>query len=122
MTLHLEIPRIPVSLNILLRMHWRYQRKDAQMWQQEIRYGLLTQCTPLPKLPYAKARVSIHRQSRGQLDPDGLVGCVKHIVDALRYAHVLVDDSPDHLVLIVTQEQKPKAAPRTLIDIQEVTA
>jgi hypothetical protein len=114
----LEIPRIPMSLNHLLRMHWRHQRRDAQLWQREIWFALV-QTHSRPEAPYPRAKVSICRQSHGELDPDSLTGCVKHIIDALRYAQVLVDDTPAHLVLTVTQWRCPrKVAPQTLIEIQ----
>lgn len=67
--------------------------------------------------PYQRAQVTINRQSRGQLDPDNLVGSVKPVIDALRHAAILVNDSPDHIQLTVTQSRGPAL---TRIEIQSL--
>jgi hypothetical protein len=113
----LEIPRIPESPNNFLGFHWRHRQNNSKLWQQEV-YFALRKGHLGPALPYPKARVHIERRSRGQLDPDNLVGCVKPIIDALRYALVLIDDSPDHLMLQVTQIRSFRLPPRTRIEIQ----
>lgn len=113
----LEIPRIPPSPNNLLGAHWRHRAKNSELWRQEV-WLALYQSKAVPPAPYPRAQVSIDRRSRGQLDPDNLVGSVKPVIDALRYAKVLLDDSPAHLELKVTQTQHSKLPPRTLIKIQ----
>jgi hypothetical protein len=119
----LEIPRIPPSPNDLLGMHWRYRKKNCDLWQKEVWYALITAGYSPQRIPYPRAKVCIHRQSHGELDPDNLVACVKPILDALRYAHVLVDDSSKHLELVVTQARTPRAsAPCTLIEIRPLEA
>ena len=114
----LEIPRIPPSPNTLLGTHWRYRHKNSALWQKEVWYALITAGYSPQRTPYPKARVTINRRSRQQLDPDNLVGCVKPVIDALRYAHVLLDDSPNHIELVVTQTRDRSLNPRTLIEIQ----
>jgi hypothetical protein len=118
----LEIPRIPPSPNALLGFHWRHRHRNSAVWQKEIVYALLTSGQPLQRLPYERARVTIHRQSRGELDPDNLVASTKPILDALRYARVLVDDSPKHLELVVTQARDHRVTPFTRIQIQPLEA
>jgi hypothetical protein len=108
-----------VSPNDLLGMHWRYRHKNSKLWQTEIHVTLHQQGGP-PQAPFGRARVCIERRSPGELDPDNLVGAVKPIIDALRYSHVLVDDSPAHLELVVTQVRSHKLPARTLIEIQPI--
>lgn len=119
--IRLEIPRVPPSLNEVVGYHWRHRHRVSQIWQKEIWYALITAGYSPQRLPYAKARVSIHRQSHGKMDPDNLVGAMKPLIDALRYAHVLVDDTEEHLELVVTQKRQLKsAAPFTRIEVEEI--
>lgn len=111
----LEIPRIPESPNNFLGFHWRHRDRNSKLWQMEIHYALMGR---RPPQPYERAKVHIDRRSRGELDKDNLYGCVKPVIDALRYSKVLVDDSPKHLELDVTQSRSFKLPPRTLIEIE----
>ena len=111
----LEIPRIPESPNDLRRFHWRHRYRHDQLWKDEVRYAVL-QSKPL-NIPFAKAKVSIDRRSRGRLDPDNLVSSMKPVIDALRHARVLADDTVDHIELTVTQSATHHLPPRTLIEI-----
>lgn len=119
MSLTLEIPRITHSLNTILRWHWRTQRRESKHWQDEIYYALrqkgITQITPYPR-----ARVVIDRRSCGELDQDNLTGSVKPVIDALRYAHIIEDDTPAHLLLEVTQTRAYREPPRTRIQIDPI--
>jgi len=115
----LEIPRAPASPNNFLGKHWRFRYRNSQVWQQEVNVALL-QAGHTKRVPFQKARITIHRRGRRELDPDNLVGSVKPVIDALRYAQVLVDDSPAHLELEVTQSYSHKLPPRTLIKIQPI--
>lgn len=113
----LEIPRVPPSPNNLLGSHWRYRAKNSELWRTEIAVAVHQAGGP-PAKPYPRAKVTIDRRSRGELDPDNLVGSVKPVLDGLRYARVLVDDTPKHLELVVTQSRTCRNRPRTLIEIQ----
>lgn len=113
----LEIPRVPVSPNYLRGKHWRHRHRNSKVWNQEIYYAV-HQARVHRDAPYERARVTIDRRGRGELDPDNLVACVKPVIDALRYAHVLVDDTAEHIELKVTQSLNRKLPPRTLIEIQ----
>lgn len=118
----LEIPRIPESPNNFLGFHWRHRQRNSDLWQKEIHYALLAVGeSPHHRQPFERAKVHIDRRSRGELDTDNLYGCVKPVVDALRYSNVLVDDNPQHLELVVTQ-QRSMLPPRTLIEIQPLPA
>jgi Holliday junction resolvase RusA-like endonuclease len=113
----ITIPRVPQSINALMRIHWRYRQKHSKLWNDEVFFALHQAGYLQPRTPYAKAKVTIHRAGRRELDPDNLVASIKVVVDALRYAHVLVDDSPKHIKLIVTQSGCYNR-PHTRIDVQ----
>lgn len=121
MTLVLEIPRVPMSLNEMLSNGWRHRHRATKVWRQEIALAVY-QHADRPKEPFQKARVVIERRSRGRMDPDNLAGSMKPVIDALRHARVLVDDSPEHIELTVTQRQSFRDPPRTLIEIQPLPA
>lgn len=115
--MRLEIPRVPPSPNNLLGAHWRHRAKNSELWRTEIAVAV-HQAGGKPYRPWPRARVTIHRRSRGQLDPDNLVASMKPVIDGLRYAGVLLDDSPKHIELVVTQHRTAKLPPYTLIEIE----
>jgi hypothetical protein len=116
----LEIPRVPLALNEMLRIGWRHRHRHNKLWNKEVFYALHQAGYMQSRTPYAKARVTIDRGGRREMDFDNLIGTVKPVVDALRYAHVLVDDSPKHLELIVTQSIRYQH-PRTSIVVEPLT-
>lgn len=109
----LEIPRVPESPNDLRRFHWRHRHRHDKLWKDEVWYAVL-RIKP-PDVPLARAKVTIDRRSRGEMDPDNLVACVKPVVDALRHARVILNDTPAHIQLIVTQS---RGVPRTRIEVE----
>ena len=67
----------------------------------------------------SRLRVKITSYRCRLLDPDNL--CPKFLIDALRYQHLIADDSPDHIVLEVRQQKvarKPEEG--TLVEICHV--
>ncbi len=69
--------------------------------------------------PARRLRVCITSHRRRLLDPDNLF--VKWVVDGLRYAKVIPDDSSKHIELIVKQEQvKHKHQEKTSIDVTPI--
>jgi Holliday junction resolvase RusA-like endonuclease len=118
-TITLEIPRVPPSINELSGYGWRARHRVSKVWQQEVWAAVTNGRFHFTQnLPFPRAKVAIHRISRGRMDPDNLVGCMKPVIDALRYARVLVDDSPDHIELTVTQSREYKTPPCTTICIE----
>lgn len=109
----LEIPRVPSSPNYLRGKHWRVRWRETKLWNEEVGLAILQARHQDP--PYPLAQVTIDRRSRGELDPDNLVGSVKPVIDALRHAAILVNDSPDHIKLTITQS---RGDPLTRIEIQ----
>lgn len=111
----LEIPRVPSSPNYLRGKHWRVRWRESKLWNEEVGLAILQAKHREP--PYQRAQVTINRRSRGQLDDDNLWGSVKPVIDALRHAAILVNDSPDHIKLTVTQS---RGIPLTRIEINPV--
>lgn len=63
-------------------------------------------------------RVCIERRGAKLLDADNLAGSCKWLVDALRYGGHIPDDSPECIVLEITQVKTPRKEDRgTLIEI-----
>lgn len=110
----IEIPRVPSSPNYLRGKHWRVRHQESKVWNQEIYFAVRG---TRPPTPYVKAKVTIDRRAARKLDPDNLHGCVKPVVDALRYARVLLDDTAENIELTVTQS---RGKPLTRIEIQPV--
>ena len=52
-----------------------------------------------------KHRVSIKSKRVNLLDPDNLVGGCKHLIDSLRLAGIIPEDTPEALELSVSQEK-----------------
>jgi hypothetical protein len=50
-----------------------------------------------------KRHLTIERHSSGTVDKDGLYGGCKPLIDAIKRAGLIVDDSPDHCELEVVQ-------------------
>lgn len=102
MNFTLVIPDAPPSLNVLLRMHWRDRAALAKNWQRQVWYELC-QVLDRPFKPLERASVTIERRSPRMTDADNCYGACKVCVDALKVAGVIIDDSPEHIALIVTQ-------------------
>ena len=56
---------------------------------------------------HGRLEVRFERRSTRLLDKDNLYGGVKHCCDALRYAGLIKEDSPESIELIVTQTKVP---------------
>lgn len=93
------------SQNQLLRMHWakRNRLKKSLAWQ------ILAQCADRSTLPVQRAQIVITRMTCGkEPDPDNLTASAKLLLDALRDAGVIVDDSPEHITLDVQWQRSMK--------------
>ncbi len=97
-----QVPDVPVSLNVLLRMHWSRRRKYNEAWAWSIRAAIASQGA-VGDLPLERARVLIIQHRKRKLDRDNLVGSCKPILDGLKQANVIVDDDEDHCRLSVCQ-------------------
>lgn len=102
-SVHLTIPDVPVSNNVLLRMHWAKRARYNDSWAWQVRKAMGYPC--IFEAPPVKASVYITQHRQRLLDTDNLYGSVKPLVDALREWQLIYDDSPDHCELTVKQEK-----------------
>lgn len=63
-----------------------------------------------------RSRVVIESRRSRLCDPDNLY--VKAILDAIRYAGLIADDSPEHIELTVKQTKVPKDEEMTVVTIE----
>lgn len=113
--IELEINEATPSLNPLLGQFWAKRHKDRKRWRWLVRAARLA-ADAFPTAPLQKARITIVRHGRRQLDTDNLYGGTKLLVDSLVREGFVIDDSPDHIELIVTQ--KLTKTPKTTIRIE----
>jgi hypothetical protein len=110
------------TLNKLLRMHWGTKKRLQDNLDNELEFISKTQLNggEIPPMflyhqysreqPKKQKRVLIISLWRKKLqDPDNLVGSVKPLVDAIKKAGLIYDDSPEWITLKVKQTQgKPE--------------
>jgi Holliday junction resolvase RusA-like endonuclease len=113
----LTIPRIPVSLNKLLRMHWTTKRRDRDAWKEEIQVAMPYQYPPARK--GERLRLAICQYRSRMLDRDNLYGSVKNIVDALCDMGLIFNDDDKHLDLHVSQVKAKRREQKTEITVAE---
>lgn len=95
---------IPVRLwspNVTKNWHWA-QRSRHTSEVLKATWATLGRCH-VP--PTGKRRVEVTLVGPRDLDPDNATAAVKPLLDAIRRLGWLVDDSPAHLDLVVTQER-----------------
>lgn len=88
--LELEIPELPLSLNVVLRMHFHKRHQYYSRWYLMIQNLVQDR---IPPTPLAKCTITFSRFSYRMLDYDGVVGSGKPLVDSLIRSAVIMDDS-----------------------------
>lgn len=92
---------VPHSLNS--KMHWTERNKWNMGWYEEVYYAMAQQRRKFGKLPYAQSRFLIRYYLTHPMDKDNAYGSAKPIIDGLRYAGVIVDDSIRHFDFEIEQ-------------------
>lgn len=107
MKISVHIPLEVQSQNVTDRIHWRVRHRTKEMWTNQIRYMLGKQqgfAGPLTK-PERKMAVTITAyRSRRITDHANLVGGCKMVVDAIRDAGLIKDDSDKWACIAYVQE------------------
>lgn len=116
--IEIQVPEIAPSLNRLVRMHWSARRRLLKKWEWIVFAEVYRVGGPLAIKYHGKMRVSIIRRSHHVLDHDNLHGAAKLVLDALKAARVIEDDSPDHIELHCEQERGPS---QTTIHVDALT-
>ena len=124
----LTIPRVPPSLNVLMRMHYRRRGKLKELWRQELACAANGQAS-MARLKLwggavrgLKARVEMVLYLAQLRDQDNLVGSAKIPLDCMKLAGGglgwIADDDPAHLDLSVTQVKCKRKEQRTEITVE----
>jgi len=120
----IEIPRAPVTLNRLLRMHWTIRRKESEVWGAELHAWICdrTHCQEKKMLLaktelMQKMRVEIEVHHSRLFDEDNLWGATKAIRDAMQREKMIYKDDPEFLTGAVTQVKSARREQKTLIRI-----
>lgn len=84
-------------------MHWTKKAQWKKAWEEEVYWVVKENRKKLGKLPLKFAHIRINLSNIRLMDYDGAYASVKPILDGLRYADVIVDDSPKDIDLEVKQ-------------------
>jgi hypothetical protein len=103
------------SLNVMLHDHRGQTYADKQRWRDAVA-PVLGGYEPAKN----RRRVEIFRSSRRDLDPDNLAGSMKYLVDAIKDAGALVDDSAKWIELVPTQGWSPREGKGMLVRITDL--
>ena len=119
MIIQFTIPELPVTLNLLMRMHYQKRGVYDRRWKEQVHWTLIAEGLLPPKL-FSKAEIFLYRFSPRMLDFDNLVGSFKPVVDALKGV-VIVDDRKAILGdrWEVSQIQCRKADSRIVVRVEE---
>lgn len=88
--LAIEIEHLPKLPNQLLGAHWTVRSGHAKKWRVLVKLNVNSK---RPKSPLPKAMVRLTRVSSVRPDHDGLVGSFKAVIDGLKHAGVIIDDT-----------------------------
>lgn len=92
MILDLVIDGLP-SCNSADAPSWRVRRAERKAWKAKVCGAVLLELGRWPT-PLPRAHVTLTRCSSAQPDSDNLASSWKFILDGLKLAQVIVDDSP----------------------------
>jgi len=105
--------RLPL-LNELNRKHWAVRAKLKMEWGSYVAYRAYASYVP----QLSRARVTITRYGANQCDYDNLVGGCKAVVDGLKVARVIADDSPQCVQVTYRSEKSTRTDARVEIVIE----
>lgn len=116
----ITIPIHTLTMNKLLRMHFRARKKAMNDLAWHIRAAVKS----MPATPMARARITIHRYTSGKIDPDNLNSIAKTILDVLQPCSkrhplgmgFISGDGPEELELCVQTIVSQAKATRIVIE------
>lgn len=101
----LDLPDQPYpSLNG--REHWAAKNRKAQAWRTASR--LLAVEAKVPAMERIVVRLDYWPKDRRRRDRDNLMAVVKHCIDGLRDARVIVDDDADRVTFTAPVIHAPR--------------
>ena len=110
-----EVSGQPLGPNESRGLHWARVARDRAVFRDAFALLLKAQHSGPP---FARAQVEVvlvRRAGQQPRDPDNMVSAAKGPVDGVVAAGVLVDDSAQHIDLVVRQEEGPQRAVRLVV-------
>lgn len=110
------------TLNKLLRLHWAAKAKIQKTLAAEVALIVREMESHDDEIPVGflgqreKRVVVIMLRRKKLMDEDAKYGAVKPLLDAIKKAGLIYDDSPEWLTLRVNQEKNDKD--RTLVEVR----
>lgn len=92
--LEFEINGLPRMTNSRKSSHWRVIQREADDWKMRV---ILYAKSARPKVPLARAKLTLTRCSSTSPDSDGLVSGFKRVIDGLVLAGVLENDRYENI-------------------------
>ena len=118
-SLTITIPEIPPSNNKYMgknKSHFIYH-KDKEHWQELIYWAAFGREKQDP-LQRARVTLTYHFKTKVRRDPDNYSG--KFILDGLKAAGVIADDSFSNVELVIMAGEPDSKNPRTVILVDEL--
>lgn len=106
--LEITLKGAPALPNQKTSWHWGRIAKETALWRQMARTLAMAQI--LPQTPLESVNLTLIRGSSRPVDFDNLIASFKAIIDGLRDARVIRDDSPNVVKTITPVWQKTKRA------------
>jgi len=91
--MRIVIPRLPPSLNKILRMHWAQVQRVFNEWAHDVFWAYFAETTPGERYPCNRVIITFYVKDNRRRDLDNLIGGGKGILDGLRKAGAIRDDS-----------------------------
>lgn len=110
------------ALNLNVHAHRQQQATLSRRWRQAAWAAALE--AKLPKVDHAQVQLHLLAPDRRRRDADNLAPTSKAVVDGLRDAGVLPDDSTDvidHLMPAIHPPSRARKGPRWVVVIVELT-
>lgn len=112
--LRLEIPAIPPSPNTYNGRHWSHYRRLRKAWSWWVKTAVLQ--AGCGSLQWPRSRILVTRISQRRLDPDNAMAALKCVIDGLRDAKVIENDTAEHVEVPPVNQQIGRPS-RTVIEI-----
>lgn len=113
----MEIPALTPSPNTYNGRHWSAYRRHRKDWGWWVRAAVLqARCGALL---WPRSRIQVTRTSQRRLDPDNAVSSLKVLIDGLRDAEVIVNDTADHVEIAPVRQVIGRPS-RTLIEVTKL--
>ncbi len=116
MTFFLDIPRVPPSNNVLLRLHWAQRKTLIDEWHGDIYWLVLEAGRQHFHVATIVATIYFAENRRRDI-ANFMASLDKLCFDGLVYAGVLTDDDSIHLPEITVRFEIDKDRPRTEVVI-----